>query len=265
MITIAKLRTLKDRTCVRKCAHLFHQMSQNPDPVYLKGLCSLFSEKQFCSVLNTTELAHLAQQSDELFTKEGRALQFACEDIHYFLLGVLGSEPADWDFTDESGELDCSKRLILEQYLILDRVRSPFNVGAIFRSAESFGIRKIFLIEGCADINHPRAQRSSRGCTKTVDSERIGEEDLLRMLDASELEVFALETGGQSIDSFSFPKRGFAVIGSEELGVSPALLARCEASLGRLSIPLAGSKGSLNVSVASGIMLYSWFASSVAI
>ncbi|NCC66418.1 MAG: TrmH family RNA methyltransferase, partial [Spirochaetia bacterium] len=94
MITIAKLRTLKDRTCVRKCAHLFHQMSRQPDVVFLKGLSALFSEKQFCTVLEATEQARLAQLRDELFSKEGRALRFVCEDIHYFLLGVLGSEPA---------------------------------------------------------------------------------------------------------------------------------------------------------------------------
>ncbi len=49
------------------------------------------------------------------------------------------------------------------------------------------------------------------------------------------------------------------MVGSEELGVSPELLALADASLGRVSIPLAGTKGSLNVSVAAGILLHTWF------
>ena len=262
MITIKKLSTLKDRTCVRKCAHLFHQMSQHPDQLYIQQLCTLFDQKQFRAVLDANEQAHLAQLAKQLYIKEGRALSFACEDIHYFLLQVLGSDIADWDFTDEEGELDGSKRLVLEHYLILDRLRSPFNIGAIFRTADSFGIRKIYLVEGCASIDHPRARRSSRGCTETVESQRISEEELLELLDYTKPKVFALETGGQSINTFSFPMQGYAVIGSEELGVSPALLSRCEASLGRVSIALGGSKGSLNVAVASGIMLHNWFGSS---
>jgi len=45
-------------------------------------------------------------------------------------------------------------------------------------------------------------------------------------------------------------------VGSEELGVSPAALERCGA--GRVSIPMAGAKGSLNAGVAFGILLYAW-------
>ena len=50
------------------------------------------------------------------------------------------------------------------------------------------------------------------------------------------------------------------IIGSEELGVSPNALARADASLGRVSIPILGAKGSLNVSVAFGIAMHAWAA-----
>jgi TrmH family RNA methyltransferase len=48
------------------------------------------------------------------------------------------------------------------------------------------------------------------------------------------------------------------IVGSEELGVSPQALAAADASLGRVSIPTWGAKGSLNVSVAFGIALQAW-------
>jgi TrmH family RNA methyltransferase len=70
--------------------------------------------------------------------------------------------------------------------------------------------------------------------------------------------VFALELGGQNIDQFKFPEEGVVIIGSEELGVSVPFLKAADESYGRVSIPLFGSKGSLNVSVAFGILIYKW-------
>lgn len=264
MITIAKLKTLKDRTCVRKCALLFHQMAQlslrnQEDHTYLVALTGLFGSEQFQSVLGEGELARLSLLSVALVKEKGAQKAIVCEDIHYLLLQALGSESADWDFFDEEGNLDSSQRTIVEHILVLDRIRSPYNVGSIFRSADSFGVQKIYLVEGCAAIDHSRTFKTSRGCTKTVDYETLGEEAMLARLETIQLPLFALETGGTGFDLFPFPPKGIAVIGSEELGVSPALLGACDSSLGRLTITQAGTKGSLNVAVAAGIMMHGWF------
>ena len=72
--------------------------------------------------------------------------------------------------------------------------------------------------------------------------------------------VFALETGGTPLLDFAFPPQGVVILGSEELGVSPEGLALAERGLGRVSIPLAGAKRSLNVSVAFGILMQAWVA-----
>ena len=69
---------------------------------------------------------------------------------------------------------------------------------------------------------------------------------------------FALETGGVPLGDFSFPSRGILIAGSEELGISPRALAAADASLGRVTIPTWGVKGSLNVSVAFGIVMQAW-------
>jgi TrmH family RNA methyltransferase len=70
--------------------------------------------------------------------------------------------------------------------------------------------------------------------------------------------LFALETGGTSLADFHFPVRGILIAGSEELGVSPRALAAADASLGRVSIPTWGAKGSLNVSGAFAIVMHTW-------
>ncbi len=266
MITIAKLKTLKDRTCVRKCALLFHEQAQRilqgnePDHVYIKELCSLFTSPQFLSVLSDEQLASMHGYASLLSSSTVASLPFTLEDMHYNLLSALGSEPSDWDFVDDEGALDLSKRVVLPHILILDRLRSPFNVGSVFRSADSFGVREIWLVEGTASVTHPRSVKSARGCVDTVPYQYFSESALIEKLSGGAIPLFALELGGEDLEKFAFPASGAAVIGSEEMGVSPALLALCDRSLGRVSIALGGTKGSLNVSVASGIMLQKWYA-----
>lgn len=266
MITIAKLKTLKDRTCVRKCALLFHEQAQlilqgnEPDYAYISDLCSLFGSPQFLAVLDDEQRLALHSLSSSLLSASRAGIPFILEDLHYALLSALGSEPSDWDFVDEEGSLDLSMRVVLPHILILDRLRSPFNVGSIFRSADSFGIEEIWLVEGTASPTHPRSIKSARGCIDTVSHCWFSESALIERLADSDMPLFALELGGSDMEAFPFPSSGAAVIGSEEMGVSPALLSLCDQSLGRVSIALGGTKGSLNVSVASGIMLQKWYA-----
>ena len=72
--------------------------------------------------------------------------------------------------------------------------------------------------------------------------------------------LFALELGGTPLEEFRFPSAGMVLIGSEELGLSPEALSLADEGCGRVSIPLAGAKRSLNVSVAFGILMQAWHA-----
>ena len=172
--------------------------------------------------------------------------------IRHLLLHETGKQTADWDFMDYQGRLDTAKRKIFPGMTIfLEDIRSPYNVGSIFRTAESFGAEKLWLSPFCADPDHPRARRSAMGCTEILSWQRCSLETL-------EGPLFALETGGTELGNFTFPQKATMIIGSEELGVSPEALTLADASMGRLSIPTYGAKGSLNVSVAFGIALYGW-------
>jgi TrmH family RNA methyltransferase len=141
-------------------------------------------------------------------------------------------------------------------WVYMEDIRSPFNVGAMFRTAESFGVEKIILSPFCADPLHRRAQRTAMGCIDIVPWER---QELFALPETPmSCPVFALETGGIPINEFPFPRKGLLIAGSEELGVSPHALAATDASCGRVSIPIHGAKASLNVSVAFGIALQAW-------
>jgi TrmH family RNA methyltransferase len=184
-------------------------------------------------------------------------LRRALNAVRYILLAETGRFPADWDLVDPEGCLDPQKRRSFPGVgVYLEDIRAPFNVGAIFRTAESFGAEKLYLSPLCADPLHPRAERTARGCVSILPWERLSG----GLPDGPERPVFALETGGRALRDFPFPPRGVMILGSEELGVSPGALARADRSLGRLSIPTYGAKGSLNVSVAFGIAMQAWAA-----
>lgn len=169
-----------------------------------------------------------------------------------------GVSPADWDFMEPLGLPAGSgrRRVFPGVRAYLEDLRSPFNVGSIFRTADAFGVAELYLSGFVPEPSHPRAQRSALGAIAMVSWRRAG----LEALDACRAEegpeaVFALELRGQSIDGFDFPERGIAVLGSEELGVSPEALALCSR---RVSIPMLGAKGSLNVGVAFGVLMDAW-------
>jgi TrmH family RNA methyltransferase len=177
--------------------------------------------------------------------------------VRHLILAETGRSPADWDFFDTEGKLDPARRRPFPGMTVyFEDIRSPFNVGAMFRAAESFGAEKVFLSPFCADPRHPRAERSAMGCVDVLPWER--REFLPDGLQPAGCPVFALETGGTPLADFPFPRQGLLIAGSEELGVSPAALAAADASLGRVTIPCYGAKGSLNVSVAFGIVMQAW-------
>jgi TrmH family RNA methyltransferase len=197
------------------------------------------------------------------------ALRRAFNTARHILLAAAGRYPADWDFTDPQGRLDPSKRRPFPGMAVyLEDIRSPFNVGAMFRTAESFGAEKLWLSPLCADPRHPRAERTAMGCVGILPWERLAENPFPENAVPAAVSpgiagfsggpFFALETGGIAVGKFPFPGVAVMIAGSEELGVSPAALAAADASLGRVSIPSYGAKGSLNVSAAFAIVMQKW-------
>ncbi|HEY9055307.1 MAG TPA: TrmH family RNA methyltransferase [Rectinemataceae bacterium] len=189
-------------------------------------------------------------------------------------LGFLGSEPglrslnafkhdlrkasgqssADWDLADprpSAHGCDARRPVFHGLRVYLEDLRSPFNVGTIFRTAEAFGFEEILLSPDCADPLHPRASRSSMGLVQSLPWRRCTREEL-----GSLGPMIALELGGIPLGDFIFPPGGTLLLGSEELGLSQPLLDA--AGPNRLSIPMIGRKASLNVAVAFGIAAQAW-------
>lgn len=143
-----------------------------------------------------------------------------------------------------------------EVQVICDNIRSLYNVGSIFRTADALGVSKIWL---CGITGTPEQQgvlKVSLGAEKSVQWEYCKNAwRLTEKLKKQGFQIVSLELtkGSQDVKLFK-PKFPLAIIvGNEVSGVSPTLLKRSETIV---HLPMKGIKESLNVSVAFGIATY---------
>ena len=141
--------------------------------------------------------------------------------------------------------------------LILDDIRSANNVGSIFRTADCFAIQHIYLCGITARPPHRDILKTALGATESVswsyDEDALARAQVLREAGTA---VFALEQAHNSISlrQFEMGDRPIAVVvGNEVNGVRQEVIDACD---GALEIEQFGTKHSLNVAVAAGLVIY---------
>lgn len=155
-----------------------------------------------------------------------------------------------------------------EIVVIAHNIRSTHNVGAIFRTAEGFGVSKIIL-SGYTPYptvtNDPRLPHISDKLTAQIHKTALGAELLVPFeyielppidaLKANGYRIVGLEQADRSviINEYQAPEKVALLIGEEVHGIEQVLLDQCEDII---EIPMVGKKESFNVSVATGIALY---------
>jgi TrmH family RNA methyltransferase len=270
MIPLHKLIQLPRSQKLRKAANLvkeaerrsvFSERLEAGEAEYFEKLMKLLTEDETLSTA-AAEALKAAQKNLADNKTDEKEIRRTLNTVHHVLLAETGRYEADWDFIEGAGALDPKKRRIFPgMQVYLEDIRSPFNVGSMFRAADSFGAEKIWLSPLCANPRHKRALRTAMGCVDVIPWESLSHDPFNgyhSALPFLEVPIFALETGGTSLADFSFPSRGILIVGSEELGVSPRALAAADASLGRVTIPTWGAKGSLNVAGAFAIVMHAW-------
>lgn len=143
-----------------------------------------------------------------------------------------------------------------EIYLILHNIRSAYNLGSIFRTADAVGISKIYLGGYTPAPDSEKVAKTSLGAEKSVSWGKIKDTwRLIEKLKSEGVKMVALEQSKASRDYRELkPKFPLAVVvGNEVRGLSPNILKRCDSVW---HIPMRGQKESLNVAVAAGIFLY---------
>src|SRR5687767_9191456 len=140
--------------------------------------------------------------------------------------------------------------------VLLDNVRSMYNVGAFFRTADAAGAQKLYL---CGITGRPPKRaiaKTALGAEEAVPWEHAWEPvSAVRALRANGYEIAAIETTVHAVDIFDWvPRFPVCVIfGHEVDGIRPEVSALCDT---HVRIPMLGVKHSLNVATAGGVVMY---------
>ncbi|MBN1301558.1 MAG: RNA methyltransferase [Melioribacteraceae bacterium] len=145
----------------------------------------------------------------------------------------------------------------LPVYVVLNSIRSSYNVGSIFRTSDGAMIKKLYL---CGYTPYPPKReilKTALGSTESVAWEYINDaRDIILQLKSEGVKICALELTDKSIPYYSITNESFPIcliIGNEISGVNQDLIELCDFSL---EIPQYGIKQSLNVAVAYGIAVF---------
>lgn len=140
--------------------------------------------------------------------------------------------------------------------ILLDQVRSLYNVGAFFRLADAAGVTQVYLTGITGHPPHRQLSKTALGAEETVRWEhRWDPVPLVRSLREQGHEVAAVETSPRAIDLFEWQPQFPAciVFGHEVQGIRPELGELCDT---HVRLPMLGRKHSLNVAVAGGVVVY---------
>jgi tRNA G18 (ribose-2'-O)-methylase SpoU len=139
---------------------------------------------------------------------------------------------------------------------LLDNIRSQYNVGAFFRTADAAGVCRLYL---CGITAQPPAKTIAK--TALGSEDRVAWQHFWNPLDGLDAalsatqQVVAIETSSGAVDLYEWePQFPVCVVfGNEVEGISPELLDRIPL---RVRIPMLGAKHSLNVATAGGVVIY---------
>lgn len=142
--------------------------------------------------------------------------------------------------------------------VVLDHVRSLYNVGSVFRSSDAFRVESICLCGITATPPHAEIHKTALGAEDTVDWKYYARtQDAIYDLKSAGWEVWAVEQveGSVMLQDFEAEKgKKYAIVlGNEVKGVQQEVVDQCD---GCIEIPQFGTKHSLNVSVTAGILIW---------
>ena len=140
--------------------------------------------------------------------------------------------------------------------VLLDNIRSLYNVGSFFRTADAAAIQKLFLCGITGKPPRKEISKTALGAEETVDWEHsLNAVELIHSLRSRDYEIAAVETSMHAVDLYDWTPR-FPVcvaFGNELEGLQPEISALCDTYV---RIPMLGAKHSLNVATAGGVVMY---------
>jgi tRNA G18 (ribose-2'-O)-methylase SpoU len=170
----------------------------------------------------------------------------------------LKKNVADDDFLVSSTDRDHLVTPRVPLHFVVDNMRSAFNVGSIFRTADTLGAQKIWLTGYTPTPHQIQVERAALGATLVVNWQMLSFQEALKELKGQGIRIVALETSAKALDiAFPFTEQQPVafVLGNERFGLEVDQLEACD-EIRR--IPVFGIKNSLNAATAAAIAGYEW-------
>ncbi len=164
----------------------------------------------------------------------------------------------DDDFLVASTDRDHLVATRVPLHFIIDNMRSAFNVGSIFRTADTLGAKKVWLTGYTPTPHQLQVEKAALGATFIMEWELATLTECIEKLKKDNFKIIALETSSKAVDiSYPFTEEQPTafLIGNERFGLEAEQLKLCDEIR---KIPTYGIKNSLNAATAAAIAGYEW-------
>lgn len=201
------------------------------------------------------ELKHSSYKIQEIFSIQPEDLSFPETEIHPITERELKKISFLQTPKDSVAVLELPSPEMLEQQkiqIILDGIQDPGNLGTIIRLADWFGIEQVICSQDTVDVYNPKVIQSTKGSFARIN---VVYADLTEYLAKSDAVNIGTDMVGENIYHFDFPEKFNLILGNEGNGMRPEVEKLVSQNI---TIPRFGQKQStesLNVSMATGIIL----------
>ena len=200
---------------------------------------------------NNAELSHLFAVHEWLEKNEELLLKKNVTEINQAALGKISQLKTPNQVLGVFKKFKTAPLTVENRIsLALDGIQDPGNMGTIIRTADWFGISQIICSSDCADIYNPKVVQATMGSIARVSvvytnlSEWLSQQKSIR--------IYAAVLQGKDVTKMNAIKEGLVIIGNESKGIHEDLL---QFANEKITIPKKGNADSLNVAVATGIIL----------
>ena len=217
---------------------------------YVEGLKELMLciESGFC-----IDSIYCSSKSKKILVDNFIKADYIIDDIIISQILMRDTEGIFGVFDEKTDQINTSKFSNNELVLVLDRPEKPGNVGAIFRTFEAFGFKNIFIAETNLDIYNPIIIRSSLGAVFNLNIFKLSFQQIEQILKKQKFKIIISDVDADiHYNKVNLKEKIALVMGPEKSKVSNNFK---EISDHTIKIPMFGKVDSLNLSVASSIIL----------